>query len=66
MFVVNGFDTFEAANALRLKGRLGLAKLCEHYELMDDADDDNDDASGGGEGGKTSYTRLKADRKGYG
>jgi len=57
IFIVNGFDTFEAANALRLKGRLGLAKLCEHYKLMDDADDT--DANGGGEGGPTSYIRLK-------
>lgn len=35
IFIVNGFDTFEAANVLCLKGHLGLAKLCEYYKLVD-------------------------------
>ena len=32
IFIVNAFDTFEAANCLHLKFK-GLAKVCEHYGL---------------------------------
>jgi len=35
IFIINGFDTFEAANVLCLKGHLGLAKLCDYYKLVD-------------------------------
>jgi len=34
LFVVNVFDTYEAANCLNLKGHLGLAKLCRYYGLV--------------------------------
>jgi len=35
IFVVNAFDTWEAAKTLKLKQH-GLASLCEHYGLKDD------------------------------
>jgi len=44
IFVVNGFDTMEAAKTLGLKGHFGLAKLCRYYHLQsDDASDNYDD-----------------------
>ena len=33
IFIVNAFDTLEAATKLRLKKHLGLAKLCKYYDL---------------------------------
>jgi ribonuclease D len=36
IFIVNAFDTLEAANKLRLKKHLGLTKLCNYYSLPED------------------------------
>jgi len=36
IFVINAFDTLEAAMRLRLHGYLSLAKLCKYYNLPDD------------------------------
>ena len=36
IFVINAFDTQEAAKVLRLKGHLGLAKLVKYYKLQDE------------------------------
>ena len=35
IFIINAFDTFEAASILHLKGYLSLAKLCNYYNLVD-------------------------------
>ena len=36
IFIVNAFDTLEAATKLRLNNHLGLAKLCKYYELPEE------------------------------
>ena len=38
IFIVNAFDTFEAASKLRLKGHLSLAKLCAYYKLPENVE----------------------------
>jgi ribonuclease D len=38
IFVINAFDTLEAATRLRLKGHLSLAKLCRYYNLPEDSE----------------------------
>ena len=38
IFIVNAFDTYEAATVLHLKTAKGLAKLCEYYKLPEDVE----------------------------
>ena len=43
IFIVNAFDTQEAATKLGLKNQLSLIKLCRYYKLgLDERDEEND------------------------